>query len=124
VGRIIKRFQASGTASPAKKKGRHRKTIPFQDRLIKRTSILDPRLTAGQVTLAVGTLPVSNKAISHRLNEFGLSARRPAKKPLISLKNRRARLEFAKAYLDWSSAQWKKCCGASNPSIICYPAMV
>jgi hypothetical protein len=41
------------------------------------------------------------------LNHFGLFGRRPAKKPLISVKNRKRRIAFAKEHLNWTTEQWK-----------------
>lgn len=37
-----------------------------------------------------------------------LFGRRPAKKPLISLKNRKARIKFAKDHLHWTAKEWSK----------------
>ena len=36
----------------------------------------------------------------------GLNVRIPARKPLISLKNQRKRLEFAKEHQVWNQAKW------------------
>jgi hypothetical protein len=39
--------------------------------------------------------------------EIGLYGRKPAKKPLTSVQNRRARLQFTKEHLNWTPRQWK-----------------
>uniref|UniRef100_A0A914XFP7 Ephrin RBD domain-containing protein n=1 Tax=Plectus sambesii TaxID=2011161 RepID=A0A914XFP7_9BILA len=44
----------------------------------------------------------------HILRCAGLFASRLAKKSLISIKNRKARLAFARAYQTWTSADWAK----------------
>lgn len=46
--------------------------------------------------------------IKIRLTDAGLHRRRPSKNPLISKKNRAARLKFAKEHLNWTSEQWSK----------------
>lgn len=39
--------------------------------------------------------------------EAGLFSRRPARKPFISAKNKKARLEFAKLQINWTVQKWK-----------------
>ena len=46
--------------------------------------------------------------VLRRLQEIELLARRPRKKPLISRKNKLARLEFANKHVNWSQEQWPK----------------
>jgi len=48
------------------------------------------------------------RSIRNRLIEGGLSGRIAAKKPLLSEKNRAARLEFAMMHRDWTVEDWKK----------------
>nr|CDJ92824.1 Transposase domain containing protein [Haemonchus contortus] len=43
-----------------------------------------------------------------RLREAGLFGRHPAKKPLISAKNRKARLGWAQAHKSWTVRLWRK----------------
>ena len=43
-----------------------------------------------------------------RLRSANLFGRRRAKKPFISIKNRKARLRFANEHLNWSREQWSK----------------
>lgn len=46
--------------------------------------------------------------VNRCLRKFGLFGRRPARKPFVSLKNRRTRIDFAKAHLDWTVEDWGK----------------
>jgi Transposase len=46
--------------------------------------------------------------VKRRLNNAGLFGRRPVKKPLISSKNRIARVDFAKKHQNRSAADWSK----------------
>lgn len=48
----------------------------------------------------------SIRTIRRRLQAAGLNGRRPVKKPFISIKNRKARVEWAKAHLNWTRQQW------------------
>ena len=51
---------------------------------------------------------ISVSTTKRRLKDADLCARRPIKKPLVSKKNRKARLEFAKKYQRWTPQQWGK----------------
>eukprot|EP01133_Synstelium_polycarpum_P027186 gene27186-32745_t len=51
---------------------------------------------------------VSICTIRRRFVEVGLKARRPAKKPFISAVNKKKRVAFAKAHVNWTTEDWKK----------------
>ncbi|KAK6026242.1 transposase, partial [Ostertagia ostertagi] len=82
----------------ATRTGRPRCTSSKQDRRIVRRSKADPRLTAVDIAtefnMNEGT-NLSRQTVGRRLKDAGIHGRRPAKKPFISSKNRRAR--------EWSS---------------------
>jgi hypothetical protein len=48
------------------------------------------------------------RTVRRRLNKFGLFGRVARKKPLISLRNRRRRLQFARDHFNWTTAQWTR----------------
>uniref|UniRef100_A0A8R1HSS9 Glucose-6-phosphate 1-dehydrogenase n=1 Tax=Caenorhabditis japonica TaxID=281687 RepID=A0A8R1HSS9_CAEJA len=52
------------------------------------------------------TLIETSRTIRRRLTENGLHGRRPVKKPLISEKNRKARVAWAKAHVNWGRREW------------------
>ena len=51
---------------------------------------------------------VSRQTVSRRLQEIGLFNRTSRKKPLVSSKNKKKRLEFANRYLNWTYENWAK----------------
>lgn len=53
-------------------------------------------------------LNISVHTARRRLRAAELYARRPAKKPFISEKNRKARLAFARRYQHWTKDDWSK----------------
>ncbi|KAK6011625.1 transposase, partial [Ostertagia ostertagi] len=95
----------------ATRTGRPRCTSSKQDRRIVRRSKADPRLTAVDIAtefnMNEGT-NLSRQTVGRRLKDAGIHGRRPAKKPFISSKNRRARVEFARRHLDWTVADWSR----------------
>lgn len=106
LSRLINKFEQENTIARRPGSGRPRKTNFKTDRLIGRASKKDPTLTASQIKNDLKIENVSNRTIRRRLVEHGLHGRRPSKKPLISKKNRRARLEFAREHVNWNPKKW------------------
>lgn len=106
ISRIISRFRSSGSLAPINKGGRPRKTSKRDDNSIIRLIKKDPFTSARSVRNQL-QLNLSVRSIQRRAVEGGLKTYRSAKKPFISVKNRRARIEFAKEHLNWSTTQWR-----------------
>uniref|UniRef100_A0A1I7XBJ4 Transposable element Tcb1 transposase n=2 Tax=Heterorhabditis bacteriophora TaxID=37862 RepID=A0A1I7XBJ4_HETBA len=90
---------------------RKRSTTERIDRIIRRLSEGNCRLTARDIYNEMKAYPecsLSVRSIRRRLVEAGLNGRIARKKPLVSLKNRRARVAFAREHLTWSTADWTK----------------
>uniref|UniRef100_A0A8R1E1D3 HTH_Tnp_Tc3_2 domain-containing protein n=1 Tax=Caenorhabditis japonica TaxID=281687 RepID=A0A8R1E1D3_CAEJA len=89
--------------------GRPRTTSRAMDRNILRACREDPRRTSTdiQVFVTFPNEPVPlRRTIRRRLQVAGLHGRRPVKKPLVSLKNRKARVKWAKQHLSWGPREW------------------
>ena len=84
VSRIVKVYSLTGSPFSGKKPGRPRKTSKRTDRKIQRISLRDRFKTANQISREINEeTQVSRQTVSRRLNEIGLFARIPRKKPLI-----------------------------------------
>lgn len=111
VCNLMKRFRQDKTLASKPIPGRPRKTTERLDRSLIQLSKADPTKTAVDLNLEMKQtygLNVSVSTIKRRLRHANLFGRRPAKKPLVSLKNRKARQEFAKVHKDWNQQQWSK----------------
>ena len=106
ISRLITKYKATGTVDSQHKGGRRRKTSKRDDKMIKRQIIKDPKVSSGQIVKDL-RLDVSERTVRRRAVEAGLCSYRSAKKPFISAKNRKLRLEFAKKYLSWTPEKWK-----------------
>ncbi|CAD6191363.1 unnamed protein product [Caenorhabditis auriculariae] len=76
-----------------------------------KTSRTNPRLTAPAIRREVflnSPSPPSVSTVKRRLNAAGIMGRRPVNKPLISEKNRAARVKWAKEHLNWTRQDWNK----------------
>ena len=84
---------------------RPRKITIRVDRMIHRLSEKDRFKTAVDIHAEISAqenLNISVHTVRRRLTEFGLKGRVARKKPLISKKNRKARLLFAKEHIHWT----------------------
>lgn len=110
VWRAVQRFRKEGSMNTLPRSGRPRMTTEREDRILRRLSVANPMKTAPdlkrEMVVSEGTR-CSVRTIRRRLCMFGLYGRHAVKKPLLSLKNRRARLRFADDHAGWTGAQWK-----------------
>lgn len=106
ISRLISKYKATGTVDSQHKGGRRRKTTKREDKMIKRQIIKNPKVSSGQIVKNL-SLEISERTVRRRAVEAGLCSYRSAKKPFISAKNRKLRLEFARKYLSWTPEKWK-----------------
>lgn len=107
ISRLIRRFKTTGSEFASHSGGRPRSTSLREDSLIVRAVKKYPFKSSVCVQKEL-MLPVSSSTIRRRLIAAKLFSRRPAKKPLISKKNQKRRLAFAKKHLHWTFDDWKK----------------
>lgn len=109
VCRVVKRFNEENSLCEKPKSGRPVKTTKREDRTIVKFATKDRFLSARKIAnkfnMETGNT-ISYATVIRRLEKAGLHARIPARKPLISLKNRRKRLQFAKEHHVWNQAKW------------------
>lgn len=108
VQKTIKRFHENGSLNSKIRCGRPKKTSARTDNLIRRLAVASPTATSGNI---LSQLPpetnISPSTVRRRLfNQFKLKSFRPAKKPLLSRKNIRDRLNFCRTYRHWGEAEW------------------
>ena len=110
VSRILQRNKENLSLSPLKRSGRPRITTLRTDRKIKRLCLGQPFISSSEIKRSMQELSrVTTRTIRHRLHkDFKLPARKPLKKPLITLRMAQQRLEFCSQYKDWTSEDWQK----------------
>lgn len=108
---IIRRTIKRGKIEIRKHTGRHRKTNRRIDSLLGRMSRADPTISAPEMRRDLAMfhgVSLSVATVKRRLRGFGLYGRRPCRKPLVSRRNRRARMAFAKAHKSWTVNDWRR----------------
>ncbi|CAD6192271.1 unnamed protein product [Caenorhabditis auriculariae] len=111
ISQFLKRWKAQDGSTKSQHTGRPRVTDRNDDRNILKTSRTDPRLTAPAIRREVclnSPSPPSFSTVKRRLNAAGIMGRRSVKKPLISEKNRAARVKWAKEHLNWTRQDWNE----------------
>ena len=111
VHNALLHFGRIGTTQNALRKRRARKTTAKDDRRIVRAIKKNPFLTAKKIRdglLMQMDSQVSDRTIRRRLCEAGLNGRIARKKPHVSKKNLRSRLEFAREHVSKPLEFWKK----------------
>lgn len=108
VCRLVQHFSRTGSSEAKKSTGRPRITSKRDDIAIGRSARVNPTYSSTQIMLDSG-VHASTRTIRRRLlKEFGLAARRAAKKPLLTDQQRRKRLKFCKERQHWTVENWKK----------------
>lgn len=108
---LWKRWKEDGTVKRRRGSGRPRKTTIREARILVRQVKKDPFMTAVELAKYAQehhNLNISEWTARRLLAHEGLKARTPAKKPLISKKNRKDRVAFAKAHEKWTVRQWAR----------------
>ncbi len=125
VWNILKKKERTGELSNTKRPGRPRKTTVVDDRRILSLVKKTPFTTVGQIknTLQEVGVCVSKSTIKRRLHQSEYRGFTTRCKPLVSLKNRKARLEFAKRHLKKPSQFWNNILGQMRPRSTCTRVM-
>lgn len=114
VNMWIQRYKSEGskyTPRPKARMGRPRKTGKRTNNILKREIELQPTLSAKELIVMHPELlsNVSERTIQRRLQlDLGLPSRQAAKKPLLTKKMKKARMDFCKAHLHWTEEDWKQ----------------
>lgn len=111
VNNLLSKYRSDCGLKDKPRCGHPSKTSVRVDRLIKGKSTADHRKTATNIPRGLeeeSHANINRRTVSRRLHQVGLIGRVGVKKPLISKKNRRARLEFAMQHREWTPEDWRK----------------
>ncbi len=115
VAKVVQTFKKDGTATISQRRpGRPRKLTPRQERLLTRRVKENRHASSLQLSKEVESqtgVTISRDTIRCTLQRNGMHGCRPRKKPLLKTRNKKARLDFARAHADkdedyWDSILW------------------
>ena len=111
VSRILKRHRETGSVEKKPRCGRPRKSTPRDDRHLKALSLANRFKTARQLRdewSVDSAVDVSARTIRRRLLSAGLRGCVAVKKPFISARNKKKRLQFARNHRNWTVDDWSR----------------
>ncbi len=108
VRAIIHKWRKLGTVVNLPRSGWLTKITPRAQRRLIQEVIKEPRTTSKELQASLASIKVSvhDSTIRKRLGKNGIHGRVPRQKPLLTKKNTKACLTFAKKYLDYPQDFW------------------
>ena len=108
IKRLNQRVVETGTTADRYRSGRPRVSNERQDRILRRLSQNNPRLTARTLRQQwQHHVPqVSKQTVSRRLAAMGLPGRVAKKTPLLTARHRQLRLQWARDHQHWGIEDW------------------
>ncbi len=110
---IIHKWRKLGTVVNLPRSGRPTKITPRAQRRLIQEVIKEPRTTSKELQASLASIKVSihDSTIIKRLGKNSIHGRVPRQKPLLTKNNTKARLTFAKKYLDYPKTFGQIFCG-------------
>ena len=93
------------------------KTTKYEDRVLTRCAKKHDDLAFCDI-ITLAEVAVSESTLRRRLKEIDLFSRIRRKKPFLTAKHKRARLEWAKKYQNWTVEDWKRVIWSDESSIV------
>lgn len=109
VARPWRRSQDAGDYVRRQNQGRRRSTTAREDRYLVNCALRKGFMTARQLQNDLqhgGGTRISNQTVRNRLREEHMRATRPVRGVVLSVRHRRARLDFAQEHQNWRIADW------------------
>ena len=109
IVRLMQRFRHPGNVTDRPRAGRPRKMTPIEDWLIFRRARQRPFITAGVLrrNLAFGG-HINTRTVIRCLHHQEMRARRPIKRPQLTLRHRHARFYWSHYHLGWTIRSWRR----------------
>lgn len=111
VVKILQKSTETGTVADRARSGRPRSSSKRQDRVLRRISLADRKLTSPQLLRQWQDkcgIAVSPSTVRKRCLEFGLRGCKARRKPLLTDVQRKNRVQWAKKHSKWSCNMWEK----------------
>ncbi|KAL2099419.1 hypothetical protein ACEWY4_005899 [Coilia grayii] len=110
VQTIVRKYKQHGNVQPSYRSGRRRVLCPRDERALVRTVRINPRAKAKDLVkmMAEAGKSVSLSTVKRVLYRHGLKGHSARRKPLLQMKHKKARLEFANAHRGKDVNFWRR----------------
>ena len=107
IVRLKQCVNQTGSVKEHQRTGKFLKTTPRADRFIKRLTRHQPFSTANTLRNRwIVNGHISRRTVNRRLNNARFRARRPIKCPLLTIRHKIARLQWACDHMGWNIRTW------------------
>ena len=106
---IRNRYAETRSFRDRPRSGRPRVTTPQQDRHVVLSHLRNrfrPVTSTAAITIGTHTRPINGHIVCRRLRERQIQARRPARGPILTIRNSQNCLQWAQNHLRWTRARW------------------
>jgi transposase len=110
IQKIIKRTKETNSFKEKPRTGRPPKLSEREKRFLVKILKKKEATTASGISKVLKTfhnIQVSRKTVARTLKSFGFSSRIKKKKPKLTEKHKKSRLDWAKKHESWTSEEWK-----------------
>ena len=109
IVRLKQRVNQTGSVKERQRTERSLKMTPREDRLLKRLARQQPFSTTNTLRSRwIVNGRISRRTVNRRLNSAMFRARRPIKRPLLTIRHKTARLQWARDHMGWNIRSWKR----------------
>jgi transposase len=109
IVRLKQRVNQTGSVKERQRTERSLKMTPREDRLLKRLTRQQPFSTTNTLRSQwIVNGRISRRTVNRRLNSTMFRARRPIKRPLLTIRHKTARLQWARDHMGWNIRSWKR----------------
>ena len=109
IVRLKQRVNQTGSVKERQRTERSLKMTPREDRLLKRLARQLPFSTTNMLRSQwIVNGRISRQTVNRRLNSAWFRARRPIKRPLLTIRHKTARLRWACDHMGWNIRSWKR----------------
>ena len=109
IVRLKQRVNQTGSVKERQRTERSLKMTPREDRLFKRLARQQPFSTTNTLRSRwIVNGRISRRTVNRRLNSAMFRARRPIKRPLLTIRSKTARLQWACDHMGWNIRSWKR----------------
>ena len=103
---LLRKMSQTGTVKDRPHGGRPMATTPGDDRNI-RLAHLRNRFRTVSETARTFRIQISRQTVMRRLRTDGLRCRRPARRPVLTVRHRQRRVHWARAHRRWTLRMWE-----------------
>ena len=110
VSWICARYKLNPSFKNRRRSGRRKKLTDRQNRCLRKMQLKNSKLSSKAIASQFNSqnqTKIASSTVRLKMKNWGLPSRIAIKKPIISFRNHKKRLQWAKERKDWTISKWK-----------------